>query len=136
MQCLWWSERPHYSGKFTSQHILFSGSIASYRHQAKCLVGQCDGKIFQCHCLLASCGHVQIDCCDPSTFIMVPSRRQGASQHGRRLRCTEPIHPVVALIGVDMVNLARRHFVSSAPLVLGGVSLLSACAKESDRESY
>ena len=35
-----------------------------------------------------------------------------------------------------MVNLARRHFVFSAPLVLGGVSLLSACAKESDRESY
>lgn len=37
-----------------------------------------------------------------------------------------------------VVNLSRRQFVSSAPAVLGGATLLSlsACARESDSQGY
>jgi hypothetical protein len=35
-----------------------------------------------------------------------------------------------------MVNLSRRQFVASAPIALGGVSLLSACSPESIPEGY
>ena len=35
-----------------------------------------------------------------------------------------------------MVNISRRQFVASAPAILGGASMLSACAPGSDPESY
>jgi hypothetical protein len=35
-----------------------------------------------------------------------------------------------------MANLSRRQFVSSAPVVLGGASLLSACSRGPDPEGY
>lgn len=35
-----------------------------------------------------------------------------------------------------VVNLSRRQFVSSAPAILGGVSLVSACERESDPQGY
>jgi hypothetical protein len=35
-----------------------------------------------------------------------------------------------------MVNVSRRQFVSTAPVVLGGASMLSACSSASDRQGY
>src|ERR1700687_255051 len=43
---------------------------------------------------------------------------------------------MAAQIRPTMVKLSRRQFVSSAPVVLGGASLLSACSRGSDPEGY
>src|ERR1700730_7685852 len=47
-----------------------------------------------------------------------------------------PVYLMAAQIRPTMANLSRRQFVSSSPVVLGGSSLLSACLRGSDPESY
>lgn len=44
--------------------------------------------------------------------------------------------PILHGSKTPVVNFSRRQFVSSAPALLGGASLLSACTREPDAQSY